>query len=100
MIQSPGDFDASRYKPIDERELNVRNQAFRDGDRGPCPTYRTACDCPKLWPLHMSQRPTIIAIRWRRSRRAGDGNEKRTPPPIKDRGSGVRETPSSQALLG
>jgi hypothetical protein len=33
MIQSPGDFDASRYKPIDERELNVRNRPFRDGDR-------------------------------------------------------------------
>jgi len=30
MIQSPGDFDASRYKPIDERELNVRNRPFRD----------------------------------------------------------------------
>jgi len=30
MIQSPGEFDASRYKPIDERELNVRNRPFRD----------------------------------------------------------------------
>jgi hypothetical protein len=38
MIQSPGDFDVSRYKPIDERELNVRNRPFGDGiadhDRG------------------------------------------------------------------
>src|SRR5262245_45684897 len=30
IIQSPGDFDASRYKPIDERELNAA--VFSEGD--------------------------------------------------------------------
>jgi len=47
MIQSPG-FDASRYKPIDERELNVRNRPFRDGDRWSWPRHRTAC-LSKAW---------------------------------------------------
>jgi len=54
MIQSPGDFDASGYKPIDERELNVRNRAFRDGDRWPMSDVSDSVWLQSLAPPHVA----------------------------------------------